>query len=345
MDLEDELIATLDYIDPERWQRQRILSVLEGQVRSLRDRLPARQGTAALGRLLYRSFPSLTDSEAMQLAWDYFFSTGVSRMVVEGRVLEIFYAYIDRSERLAACRRFAERQNAIRKEEEKIQVKLAEMRWMGAPPVMSQSLEEKLLELSVEKAYTILPMPAEEYNLAVEERRRRAGDCDAMRREGTFEKIFDLMGPPPAEKPHGLFDPHVPAPGAAPAAPGGAGGALDAGSLVRELQDLKKQLAGLRVPDQAPPAATPVPVVPAAALPAPEIDVLKGELESLKRNMEHMRAAAPPAGGVSQDQIDAMVREAMERSGGTAPGAPPPVSGEAILPAKKKDPRGGIIEI
>lgn len=341
MDLEDELIATLDYIDPDRWQRQRILSVLEGQVRGLRDRLPPRQGAAVLGRLLYRSFPSLTDSEAMQLAWDHFFSAGVSRMVVEGRILEIFYAFIDRSERLAACRRFAERQSAIRKEEDKIQVKLAEMRWMGAPPMMSQPLEEKILELSVEKAYTILPMPAEEYNLAVEERRRRAADCDAIKREGTFEKIFDLMGPPPAEKPHGLFDthgPHAPVAGGGPGAPGGA---LDAGSLVRELQELKRQLAGIRAPE---PAAPSVPAGGPAATLSPDLDALKGELESLKRNMEHMRAAAPPsAGGVSRDQIDAMVRDAIDRAGPIA--APPPVPGEAILPARKKDPRGGIIEI
>lgn len=336
MDLEDELIATLDYIDPDRWQRQRILSVLEGQVRGLRDRLSPREGVGVLGRLLYRSLSSLTDSEAAQLAWDYFFGAGVSRMVVEGRVLEIFYAYIDRSERLVSCRRFAQRQEAIRKEEEKIQVKLAEIRWMGAPPVMSQPLEEKLLELSVEKAYTILPMPAEEYNFAVEERRRRAAEVDVRKREGTFEKIFDLMGPPPQK--HGTALPRLDM--GLSAAPGAAAGSetLDPGSLVRELQELKRQLAGIQIPE---PAAA-APAAQAEPSVAPDLEKLKGDLESLKRDMSRMNPASLPA-GVSQEKIDQMVREAIERAGPAA--APPPVPGEAILPARKKDPRGGIIEI
>ncbi len=338
MDIETDIIATLDYIDPERWRHQRILTVLEDQVRSLRERLLPREGSAALARLVWRVAPTLSETEALQLARDYILGAGSGKLAAEGRILELFYAYIDKSERLSASRQFFERQKTIQEEEAEIQAKLAGLRWKGSGSLESQPLEQKLLELSIEKACAISPMGPEPYARAAEERARQGAACDAKRQEQAFEKLFDLFGPPPARP--------SPLPGARQAfVPRGTTGPAEPfwnpSAVIQELQELKRKLAAI---GQVEPTLAPSPSSPAGTI--PELAQIREHLETLRQDFSQIKRVPAAEGGtpgLSSDQVEAMVREALARASG--PGGPL-LPSQTILPAKKKDdPRGGVIEI
>lgn len=342
MSLEDDIVAALDYIDPDRWQRQRILTVLEEQVRCVADNYPPREAAGILCRVVARAAPALSDAEVLQVARDYLDGRGMGRLGAEGRIVEMLYAYADRSERLSACRRFAERQKAILDEEKEIQAALAAHRWKGERGPDVEALEQRLWALSAEKACATPPMLPEEYKRETEARARVVGACERKRAERVFEQLYDLYGPPPPrDRSSGAWgDRPTPPESRRAAAPSPAPPAAAVSEpLLAELRDLKKRLADLAaVP--VPPAADPAP----SPVDAAAVARLREELDALRQEVRRREAPAPSApAALSPERIEEMIREALARAGA---GGDPAAQIQTILPAKKKDdPRGDVIEI
>lgn len=331
MGTEAELASLLEHVNPQEGEAGGRLPLLQSRLHSLLDDLSPAEGAAALARLLILASEHLSDEEAFHLAMDYTHGRGFAKAEAEGRILEAFTSSMDHLERLSAAAKAHTRRSEIAREQAELHSRQEALRareealtrkeWDASLSPEESAERERLrqegrrtaqllVELSVEGATLLPPLPTDEVRRILQSRRKRRAAVEQKRAEETFERMYaqwavTAAAPPP------------PAPGAEPLP--GAG---------------EEPLVGAGPRWEGPRYA------PAGPL-GGGTNMLREELEEIRRKLEAIDQSRPaPVMAATQDQIEMLVRQALSELGPAEK-----VKSQSVLPSKKKGPRGDIIEI